>query len=206
MAKSGKATRQIEQDKWKYGHLHLIDSIPAGSEEIASALTTYANYVDTNRQSRHWVRAVQWIENILFTSGRHYVDDILISRLSRDSNNDQSIVTEATRMIPRPVNDMLGRYVETNIALLTENRPRPRVTPKSERAEDQDSAELSEMVLEHAWEAMGMGEFHREIARLILHCGVCWMEICYDPTMPRRVPVPETTREDTSLITGPGGS
>jgi len=206
MAKSGKGKVHISQDKWKYGHLHMIDQIPAGSEEIASALTTYANYVDTNRQSRHWVRAVQWIENILFTSGRHYVDDILISRLSRDSNNDQSIVTEASRMIPRPVNDMLGRYVETNIALLTENRPRPRVTPKSGRQEDEDSAELSEMVLEHAWEALDMGELHREIARLILHCGVCWMEICHDPTMPRRIPVPEQVQEPHSLVTGPGGS
>jgi low temperature requirement protein LtrA len=75
--------------KWKYGHLHLIDSIPAGDAKVAAALSTYANHVDTNRQSRHWVRAVQWIENILFLIGRQYVDDILVSRLSRDSNNDQ---------------------------------------------------------------------------------------------------------------------
>jgi hypothetical protein len=151
------------------------------------------------------VRAVQWIENILFLIGRQYVDDILVSRLSRDSNNDQSIVSEATGNIPRPVNDLLGRYVESNIALLTENRPRPRVTPKGGRAEDIDRAELSEWVLEYLWEALDMPELHREIARLILNCGVCFMEICHDPAVPRKITVPETVTEETSIVPGPDG-
>lgn len=196
----------IDQDKWRYGHLHLIDSIPAGDPKVANAISTYANYVDTNRQSRHWVRAVQWIENILFSAGRHYVDDILVSRLTRDSNNDLSIVNEASRSIPRPVNDLLGRYVETNIALLTENRPRPRVTPKGGRAEDKDRAQLSEWTLEYLWEALDMPELHREIARLILHCGICWMEICHDPAQPRRISTPETTTADKTAVTMPDGS
>jgi hypothetical protein len=55
------------------------------------------------------------------------------------------------------------------------------------------------------WEAMDMPELHREIARIILQCGVCWMEIAYDPTIPRRITVPQTRTADTSLITGPGG-
>lgn len=205
MAKRNEEKVRYNQDKWRYGHLHLIDSIPAGDEEVANAIGTYANYVDTNRQSRHWVRAVQWIENILFSAGRHYVDDILVSRLTRDSNNDQSIVNEATRSIPRPVNDMLGRFTETNIALLTENRPRPRVTPKGDRTEDIDRAELSEWVLEYLWEQLDMPELHREIARLILHCGVCWMEICHDPTVPRPIATPETQKSEKSFITGPDG-
>jgi hypothetical protein len=205
LAKKKTASPHPSQDKWKYGHLRLIDNIPAGDPAIANAISTYANYVDTNRQSRHWVRAVQWIENILFTSGRHYVDDLLVSRLTRDSNNDLSIVNEATRSIPKPVNDLLGRYTETNIALLTENRPRPRVSPKGGRAEDEDRAQLSEWVLEYLWEALDMPELHREIARMILHCGVCWMEIVHDPTMPRRIVTPQTEREDTTTIEGPGG-
>ena len=199
--------RDIPESAIKYGQLEQIDSLPAGDEKVASAIDTYANYIDSNRQSRHWVRSVQWIENILFSSGRQYVDDILISRLSRDTaTQDQGIVDQASRMIPRPVNDFLGRYVETNIALLTENKPKPRVTAKSEKTEDEDSAELSEMTLEYMWEALKMPELHREIARIMLHCGVCWMEVCYDPAEPRRIAVPETIREQNTVLTGPGGS
>lgn len=205
MATKKVSRAMVSQDKWRYGHLHLIDSIPAGDEEVANAIGTYANYVDEQRQSRHWVRAVQWIENILFSSGRQYVDDILVSRLTRDSNNDLSIVNEATRSIPRPVNDLLARYTETNIALLTENRPRPRVTPKGNRAEDEDRAELSEWVLEYLWEALDMPELHREIARLMLHCGVCWLEVVHDPTQPRRIATPETQTQANALFPAPGG-
>lgn len=204
MAKSP-SPQHVSNSKWQYGHLHMIDEIKPGDPMLGAALSTYANYVDSNRQSRHWVRAVQWVENILFSAGRHYVDDILVSRLTRDSNGNSSIVNEATRNIPRPVNDLLGRYIETNIALLTENRPRPRVTAKSESIEDQDAAELSELTLEYLWEALNMPEYHREIARILLHCGVCWTEICWDPTMPRRMTVPDTTTDPNSQIPSPIG-
>lgn len=191
--------------KWQQGHLHYVDDLPPGDPALGSALSTYANWIDTNRQSRHWVRSVQWVENILFSAGRHYVDDILVSRLTRDSNNDLSVLSEATRNVPRPVNDLLGRYIETNISLLTENRPRPRVTAKSDSAEDKDAADLSELTLEYLWEALDMPELHREMARILLHCGVCWLETIYDPTVPRRMTVPKTETEPTTTIPGVGG-
>jgi len=71
---------------WKKGRLHMIDSIKAGDPSLGKAIGVYAEEINTNRNSRHWVRAVQWVENFLFSLGRHYVDDILISRLSRDSS------------------------------------------------------------------------------------------------------------------------
>lgn len=195
----------VNQDKWRVGHLHLIDDLPAADKALGAAISTFGNHVDSNRQSRHWVRAVQWIENILFTLGRHYIDDILVSRLARDTNNDLSVVNETSKMIPRPVNDFMGRYIETNIALLTENRPRPRVSAKSDKAEDEDAAKLSELTLEYLWEALNMPEKHREIARLILHCGVCWMELAWDPTIPRRISIPRTETFPETQITIAGG-
>ena len=38
MAKSNVPKSQISQDKWRYGHLSLIDDIPAGDEAIAVAI------------------------------------------------------------------------------------------------------------------------------------------------------------------------
>jgi hypothetical protein len=203
--KKSASPQPIGQDRWKYGHLHLIDNLGPGDDGLGPAISEYGNHVNVNRSSKHWIRSIQHVENILFSAGRHYIDDILVSRLSRDTNNDLSIVNEATRNIPRPVNDLLGRYIETNIALLTENRPRPRVTAKSNRAEDEDAANLSELVLEYLWEDLNMPELHREIARLLLHCGVCWMEVCWDPSIPRHMTVPQTKTEPTSLVQGPNG-
>jgi hypothetical protein len=196
------STYPITDNRWKYGELHALDAYEAGDDKIAGAINAYSRQMASDRQSRHWVRAVQWIENILFLSGRHYIDDILVSRLSRDSDGNTSLVREITKQIPRPTNDYLGRYIETNIALLTENRPRPRVTSKSDRREDQTAAEISEFSLEYLWEKLKMPELHREIARMILSCGTAFMEICWDPTIPRHVSVPATTTENQTIVPG----
>ncbi len=192
------------QTNWQKGRLHAIDALPAGDPKVGTAIQIYADEVNTNRNSRHWVRAVQWVENFLFSLGRHYVDDILISRLSRDSDGTQSIVQEASNNIPRPVNDLLGRYIETNIALLTENKPIPRIEASSGNAEDEDAAKLSELTMDFMWESLDLPQKHREIARLILHCGVAWMEIIYDETVPRRITVPETETSKTTMAPGVG--
>ena len=134
------------------------------------------------------------------------IDDILVSRLSRDTNTgDLSVVRESTRNIPRPTNDLLGRYIETNIALFTENRPRPRVTAKSDKREDQIAAQLSELTLEYLWEDLDMPHKTREIARLILYCGVAWLETIYDPLEPRHLTVPQTEEVPISIAPGEEG-
>jgi hypothetical protein len=180
------------------GRLHMIDEIASGDPRVGGALKTYADNLNLDRQSLHWQRTVRWLENIFFSAGRHYIDDLLVSKLvnsSTTSVGDLSIVHEAARNIPRPTNDFLGRYVETNVSLLTENRPRPRITSKSDRDEDEVAAELSELTLELLWESLQMPEKHREMVRLMLHCGTCWMEICYDPTEPKKVQIPKMKTE-----------
>jgi len=183
------------QGNFKKGWLNLVDDISQGDSTLASAITEYTNDMNGDRTSYHWRRIVPYIENILFSVGRQYAYDNLISKLTQDASGNQSIL-EFAKNIPRPVNDLLDRYISPNISLLTENKPRPRVSPKSDNYEDIVSAEISELVLQYLWEALNMPEKHREIARLILHCGTCWMEVCWDPTHIRRVKVPQTTEED----------
>lgn len=143
--------------------------------------------------------SVRWVENILFMAGRHYIDDILTSRLVQNQSGDLALVSEAMRNIPRPTNDLLGRYVETNVALFTENRPIPRIEPKSDRAEDQAAAELSQLTIEYLWEALNLPHVHRQLARIVLSCGVCWLETIYDPTEPRRLGTPKMVAERESV-------
>jgi hypothetical protein len=58
--------------------------------------------------------------------------------------------------------------------------------------------------MEYMWEALDLPEKHREIARIILHCGVCWMEVIYDETCVRRMTVPETETSESSVMQGIG--
>lgn len=192
----------------KQGHLHAIDDLTVDDhDKIGPMIRGYADVINSDKRSLHWQRAVRWVENIFFSAGRQYVDDILVSRLANSSSTsvgDLSVIQETTRNIPKPTNDLLGRYIETNIALLTENRPRPRVTPKSDRDEDQTASELSELTLEHLWEALKFPGKMREVARLVLHTGIALMEVAWDPTVPRRMQVPKTKREIT--VNQPPGS
>lgn len=186
-----------------HGHLHAIDALDPKKDidKIGTSIAEYAEKINSDKQSLHWQRAVRYIENIFFTTGRQYVDDILSSRLSNNSSTsvgDQSIIQDTARQIPKPTNDLLGKYVETNIALLTENRPRPRVTPKTGGDEDQTAAELSELTLEYLWEAMKMPSKMRETARLVLHCGWSMVECAWDPTVPRKIQVGQT-KQQTSV-------
>lgn len=180
---------------WMRGMMNQVDDLVNGDPGLGSALKTYSDSVSRQRQSLFWQRTVKNIENIFFGQGRQYHDDLLVSRIAQNNSGDLSLVSEASKHIPRPTNDLLGRFIETNIALLTENRPRPRVTPKSDRDEDIQAANLSELTLEYMWEMLDMPEKHREIARLLMYCGTCWMEVAYDPTQPRYMTVPDTKKE-----------
>jgi len=178
--------------------LNMIDDVGHGDPAVGRAIRAYSEAMNQDRKSAHWARAVRWMENFFFSNGRHYINDIVISRLANSSASgigDLSVIREAGQNIPKPTNDLLGPYIETNVALFTENRPRPRVTAKSDKDEDQTSAELSELTLEYLWEALDMPEKHRELARLIMHCGISFLEIDWDPTMPRRMQVPQTKTE-----------
>lgn len=194
------ADRPTTDNRWKYGHLHTLDQIPQGDPKLAEAIAAYSSQIEANKQSPHRLRAVKWVENILFMAGCHYINDVLISRLSRDSDGNLSLAKDVSRQIPQPVNDHIGRYVETNIALFTENRPRPRITSKSDRREDQTAAEVSELTMEYLWEKLGQPEKKREIARLILACGTAWSEVCWDPTKPRLFSVPATSTEQQTVV------
>jgi hypothetical protein len=194
MAKDGVTYRQ----QFEKGQLHQIDSLPNGNDTVGPSIRAYADTINSNKQSLQWQRAVRWIENIFWSTGRQYVDDVLVSRLQNSSDTgvgDLSVVRGAANNIPKPTNDLLGRYLETNVALLTENRPIPRITPKSDRDEDQTAAELSELSVEYLWEALSLPQKHRDMARLVLHTGLVFLETIYDPTVPRMMQVAESSEE-----------
>lgn len=187
------------ENKYKKGHLSLLDDIPNGSEDVANAVNMYADYVNQNKVSSQWLRAVQWIENTLFGLGRQYYDNALISRISSNGSN-LSVNEQVKNNIPKPTNDLLGRFIETNVALLTENRPIPRITAKGDSLEDKHAAMLAELNIEFLWEELDLPEKHREIARLLLYTGIAWLEVCFDPFVPRHMSVPAMEPSNSTVL------
>ncbi|MCI0561473.1 MAG: hypothetical protein MN733_23545, partial [Nitrososphaera sp.] len=102
--------------------VNKLDEMEPGAKGVAQALSDYLDHVDAERHGSYWARAMVWVQNIIFSAGRHYVNDILSGRLTNSNSEgigDISIAQDVARNIPKPTNDVLGRYVETNISLLT---------------------------------------------------------------------------------------
>lgn len=192
--------------KWIQGQLSQVDNLEPFADALAGAIKGYTQSITNNRQSYKWVQAVQWIEAVLFGLGRQYIDDLLVARISRDTDGNLSVNRDYAKRVPKPVNDFIGRYVETNISLLTENRPQPRITAKSDARDDRQKAELSQLVIEYLWEALNLPEKHREIARMLMYFGVAFLETIYDPVEPRHLAVQETKTEGQMSIPGPDGN
>jgi hypothetical protein len=191
---------------FKAGHLHRIDDIGWMEDAAAGALQQYCSGLHEDQMSVNWRRALRIIENLLFVAGRHYIDDLVFSRLisTADSGRlDLDFVQEKSKSLPKPVTDILGRYVETNVALLTENRPVPNVSPMTDDKRDKDEAALSELTVTYMWEALGLPHKLRELVRLMLVSGTGWLEVCYDPHAPRHLAIPDMISEDGEL-TVPG--
>jgi hypothetical protein len=199
----------IRYDKWRYGRLTELDNLgPKDRNEVGGAIAQFVDFQNKHNTTQHWGRTLVNIENILFSSGRQYQDGVIGTRIQNDSLTSVGNLSEtrnAIRNIPRPTNDILGRYIEPNISLLTENQPRPRITAKSDRAEDGTAAELSELTMEYLWEALKMPRKHRELARIVIHCGVAWLEVFYDHGKVRRMKVPQTREEEFKMpVAGAG--
>lgn len=188
------------QSKLERGQLYLIDKIPHGDPDLGGALQSYADSIYNNKQSRAWSRTLHWMENLLFGLGHQYIKDIAMARIGSDTSTTNLINEDLVRNIPCPVNDLLGRYIETNIALLTENRPIPRVTALSDSVKDRKAAELSELTINYLWEELGLPEKHRELARLLMYTGIAFLEVCYDPLYPRYLTAPETETQPTTTL------
>jgi len=194
------------KDAFTRGEVYRIDDIPSGDPQLAGLLDGYTRWHTNNKSSLFWQRSLRYVENYLFFSGRHYYDDLMLNRISVSNTGEVSTdLKSQLQNIPKPVNDIVGRYIETNVALLTENKPKPRVEPKSDLVQDKDAALLSEFTIAYLWEALKMPAKHRELAKMILLFGTAWLEIAYDPVAPRYMMVPETRKEQVTVQPIPGG-
>jgi hypothetical protein len=169
---------------------YALTMIPHEEEEDRLKLETAYRYMQDDLDSQKWVRAMGWFQNHSFAAGNHYpnyrftgsamVFDPGIANPNPSGNMSGRI---SQPMIPKTSDDKLIRPLESSISQMTEQRPYPRVTPNSDRPEDQDAAILSEIVLDLYWEhPLRLPARLRSIGAILCLQGTASLEIQYEET------------------------
>lgn len=181
-----------------------ITVLPHETEEDRQALEEACNYWLKAQEEAKRPRAIQWFTNAAFLVGQHYNNwfwngstlDSATSPTMRNPNR-------ASAHIPKTADNRLIRPFETNVSILTQDNPIPRVIPNSERPEDDDAAKLSEIVHNLLWESpLGMPEKLRQVAALICMTGTAAVEVSYEESDIPKLADETKTEKDTDPITG----
>lgn len=193
-------------------------------DQLEAALNWQSRRID----ARKWPRALQWHTNYAYVVGNHhpglYWDGSILSGgnvpgdiATNPGSAYNDPVTGAGRgsglMPPIVDNQTIGPYA-ANVSRLNAARPEPRVTPASDTASDEETADLASLVLEDSYEQLKMPQYQRVVAEILCLEGLCALEPVYEesdlPTMMpemRRVPsisnemLGEELGDDTLLAT-----
>ncbi|MHC4698951.1 MAG: hypothetical protein ACYTFQ_00090 [Planctomycetota bacterium] len=132
------------------GALQRIDhTSPAGRDLMESVFQNQLN--DANRAK--WTRGLQHFENASYLLGNHLTRYFFAGQNGlglhtfgvHDKNPYDSVVAKVA-------DNQLLRPVETVVGMLTEQAPMPRAEPNSDSVEDEDAAELSEVLVKLTFE------------------------------------------------------
>ena len=131
-----------------------------------------------------WPRGLQFFENVSYLQGNH------LTRFyySADSGfgTHQFGVHDSSafdNLVAKVADNKLIRPFETVVSMLTQNKPKGRVSPNSDLPEDEDAAELAEITLELLWEKpLNIGAKLREAAAMGCIAGTVAIEVWYGPS------------------------
>lgn len=180
--------------------------IPTDTEQGKAELTTAVRKWIRHLEDAKWPRGLQYFENASYLQGNH------LTRYYYQAGSGlgihtfgQNDGTSFDHFVAKNADNRLIRPVETVVSMLTANTPEPRVTPNSETPEDEDAAELSEIVLQLLWEKpLHMPCKLRESAMVAAICGTVAVEVEYGETdIPVIVPTTKTVRRKNPLFGEP---
>lgn len=182
--------------------------IPHDDEEGRRALQQWATTWLEELEATKWPRGLQYFENASYLSGNHltryyYTADQGLAfhtfGVHDQSPYDQHVAKVADNRLVRPV--------ETVAGMLTEVSPIGRVTPNSDLPEDEDAADLAQIVLRLTFEKpLNMKEKLRESAMVACICGTAIAEVEYTDTgNPIEVPQYKIVEEESELFRDENG-
>jgi len=111
--------------------------------------------------------------------------------------------------VPKTVANHCIRPYEATISLFGEIRPFPQVNARTDDPQDEDAAQLAEVVVETVWENIRMPQKLRQLVGEFTLCGTAALEIAFAESEIFPLPVPPNPEADTDLadiITEEGSS
>lgn len=172
--------------------LLALQTLRHDDESERRMLETAAQRAIEEAEEAKWPRALQWFENVSYLCGNHRTRFYR----SRDGLGTHTFGIDDTSpydsAIAQVADNRLVRPYETVIGMLTQTRPRPRVTPASTNILDEDAARIGELLIELLFEnPMRMTEQRAELASVAMICGSAFAETEYAesdiPTVGRKI-------------------
>lgn len=135
--------------------------VPVESEgdNPAQALETAARQWIEGQESMKWPRALQWFENASYLQGNHLTRFFYSAERGfglRIGGQPLQGADAGSSLIPKQVDNCLLRPTETVVGMVTQTRPTPRTVANSTLPEDEDAADLGNLVVGASWESLGI--------------------------------------------------
>lgn len=163
-----------------------------GVNQLESIATGWISQLDQVK----WPRGLQYFENASFLQGNHLTRFYYSADGGLGMHNFASDKSPYDSLVAKVADNRLIRPVETVVALLTSSQPTPRIEANSDLPEDEDAADLSEIVVDLLWEKpLFMANKIRESAMLACITGTAAIEIEYGETdVPVEIPTFRTVK------------
>ncbi len=154
---------------------------PAEDEEDRRLLNHQLNHQVHEAENAKWSLCLRYFTNLAYLIGNQYATFLW----NTDTNTLSYTETSAKASLPGGIEQAIPRTVDNQmidsyanlIALETEVRPEPRITPASDSPEDEDTAAIGEIVHDLDWEGINMPFHQRQIAASHFITGTAIFEV-----------------------------
>lgn len=158
--------------------------MPVETENDRNLLENELNHWVETLETAKWPLAIRWFTHVAFLLGNQYPqfrwEGGLLDVTTRGVRVD--LPSEMASVIPRTVANQLIRPVESNVSMLTERRPTPRIEPASDDPQDEDAATLGETAFDVIWEYLDVPEKLRMLGYHLCVEGTAGMEPVFGET------------------------
>lgn len=163
--------------------VELSKSNPADPDGQREIVTKVNRWYDEDNQKKS-ERAAGWNLAMNFLMGNQWL------QWSEKTKNYQAIpITDANKMIDRPVTNHLLRWILTNLAGFT-SKPTLYVDPNSDDPGDKTRAKVAEAVRDYLWEELEKDDLYYEAALWAAATGIV-IRKGFKRRLPKYVPVPK---------------
>jgi len=180
------------QDRIDSTNPYGITVISSETEEDRGKLRQSLQELVDRNDHEFWPRALQNFQNVAFVLGNHFTllnwNGSVLSATSPSTTD--GLARNPALHVPKTVANHMIRPYEATISLFNEIKPYPKVSARSDDPQDEDAADLAEVVVDVVWENIKMPQKLRQLVGEFTLCGTSALEISFDENEAFQLPKP----------------